>query len=383
MLLSTLSNINNLDATNRIKGAVSNTRELKTTHRDTRLNVIILTHMSSGSTFVGNIFNLHPDVFYLLEPLRELRMVHYGEQNMGEWNDLDRKAKHAYSIDSKNLLRDIFTCSFQGNGTLDNVFFGWLRKKAQLDFLAWRSPTTQFTKDAIRQVCNSRRITVAKIMQTRLLGEIGIRELQRVCKSGPGHFECLIIHLVRDPRAVLSSLIRRNFFIPNAAIRELITLVNTTGEGKAIIRHNARRLCSQVEHNLDYVNKEWPNWFKARYILVRYEDTVSDLSRVVLFMYNFTGLPLVSSISKWIYKGVSPVRSRNFDAFIISKEDISRADEWRFHLHISLVSEFEKTCARLMKQMGYIPISGSERLLLNASQKLWTAKIPVLESLES
>ena len=156
MSLSSLSNINNLDATNRIKGASSNTRRLIATHRDTRLNVIILTHMSSGYTFVGNIFNLHLDVFYLLE----LRMVHCGDQNMGEWNDLDRKAKRAYSVDSKNLLRDIFTCRFQTNSTLDNVFFDWLRKKAQLDFLAWRSPTTQFTKEA----CNSRRITVAKVM---------------------------------------------------------------------------------------------------------------------------------------------------------------------------------------------------------------------------
>ena len=102
----------------------------------------------------------------------------------------------------------------------------------------------------------------------RLLGEIGIRELQQVCKSGPSHFECLIIHLVRNPRDVLSSLIRRNFFKPSAAVRELITLVNTTSKGRTIIRHNARRLCSQVEHNLDYMNPDWPNWFKSRYVLV-------------------------------------------------------------------------------------------------------------------
>lgn len=33
-----------------------------------RWNVIILTHMSSGSTLTGNLFNLHPDVFIFMNP---------------------------------------------------------------------------------------------------------------------------------------------------------------------------------------------------------------------------------------------------------------------------------------------------------------------------
>ena len=44
-------------------------------------------------------------------------------------------------------------------------------------------------------------------MESRIPWEIGIPEVERVCRSDPGRFDCLIVHLVRDPRAVLSSLI--------------------------------------------------------------------------------------------------------------------------------------------------------------------------------
>ena len=35
-----------------------------------RQRVLILTHHRSGSSFTGEIFNLHPDAFYMYEPLR-------------------------------------------------------------------------------------------------------------------------------------------------------------------------------------------------------------------------------------------------------------------------------------------------------------------------
>ena len=173
------------------------TREAESNANKPRLNVFILTHMSSGSTFLGNMFNLHPDVFYLYEPLNELRVVVHGDRrDLGEWNVLDEKAGEAYRTDFSNLLRNVFTCNFPGNETIDNLFPSWLRKWK--NFLAWRSTDTPFTKESVREACKSRNITVTKIMQTRLPGEIGIRELQLVCSSELNNFECMIIHLIKN-----------------------------------------------------------------------------------------------------------------------------------------------------------------------------------------
>lgn len=194
----------------------------------------------------------------------------------------------------------------------------------------------------------------------------------------------MIIHLVRDPRAVLSSLIQRQFFLPKWPKRNLIVAKNTHRGGNNIISRNARILCSQVEGNLKYVNAEWESWFKTRYILVRYEDIVSDLVKSVQYMYNFTGLPLVPSIKKWIHKGEPPVRSRD-DIFVISKEDVDRIVHWRLLLDKSLLSVLEEVCGPLMKLMGYISIQNNSNRHLNndTKQKLWTEEIPFLERLHT
>ena len=40
-----------------------------------RVNVIIISEPRSGSSFLGQIFNQHPDVFYLFEALRAATVV--------------------------------------------------------------------------------------------------------------------------------------------------------------------------------------------------------------------------------------------------------------------------------------------------------------------
>ena len=354
---------------NKTRGARSN--HTKASNKP-RLNVIILTHMSSGSTFLGNMFNLHPDVFYLYEPLNTLRREVHGDRNgLVEWNVLDKKAEEAYRTDFTNLLHDIFTCNFQGSNSINYLFPNWLRKAKHL--LAWTRQDTKFTKESMSKVCKSRRITVAKIMQTRLPGKFGIRELQRVCSSEPDKFECSIIHLVRDPRAVISSLINYQFYLLDK--KNLIT--TTTPEGKKIIRDNSFILCSLIEDNLSYVNEEWSIWFKGRYILVRYEDITSDLLSTAFQLYNFTGLPMVTSIRKWILEGIWPLKVKpRHPTFVISENDKTRTEHWRSRFNTSQVTEFEELCWPVMYMMGYMSINSSQRLLHNTTQKLWTEKMP-------
>ena len=352
-----------ISTTNSTIADESNTTKVNISNSKPRLNVIILTHMRSGSSFTGNMFNFHPDVFYLFEPLNELRMVTYGDRNLGEWPRLDEKDNEAYRTDFSNLLQDIFTCNFQRNTTLKFVFPRWLREMRSC-MMAWKRKTTIFNKESITEICKSRKITVMKIMQTRLPRESGIRELQRVCSTEPTRFECLIIHLVRDPRAVLTSAIKSQFFLPKGPKRKLITLRNPTSEGQEIIKNNARIMCSLVEENLNSVNEQWFNWFKDRYILVRYEDVPGDLLTAVHRMYNFTGLPMVDYVKNWTLGGKTPCGDKRDEAyFVISKNDVEKTDRWRSDLGTSLVAEFEEVCWPVMYIMGYISINGSERLL--------------------
>ena len=177
---------------------MSSPSAVESDNTEPRLNVVLLTFMSSGSTVVGNIFNLHPDVFYIYEPLHGLRKKVYTK----EWLVLNKSRNDAFRKDFCTLLGDLFTCGFQEESTIVLAFPKWVRR-----INAWYEQSMSFTKDSLRNVCNARKISATKIMESRIPWEIGIPEVERVCRSDPGRFDCLIVHLVRDPRAVLSSLI--------------------------------------------------------------------------------------------------------------------------------------------------------------------------------
>lgn len=334
-----------------------------------RQNVIILTHMSSGSTFVGNVFNFHPDVFFLYEPLHDLRRNRYGD----EWEILEKTRNDALRIDFSKLFRDFFTCSFKEKSTMSLVWPSWMPK----EFMSWTLQTRNITKETAREACKKRNATAVKIMQTRLPGEIGIQELKRVCSSDPEVFDCSIIHLVRDPRAVLSSLIGHKFYHTTGTKKRMISS-NDIATKMPLIKRDASVFCSQIEDNLNFV-KEMPDWFEGRYKLIRYEDTVDDLLQTVDDMYKFVGLPMADTITKWILEGVKPIKSSR-KAFSIAKESEHQINHWRFDQEPEMISLFEEYCLPMMKLAGYVPIHGSEDLQHNLSRSLRTENIPGLKS---
>ena len=346
-----------------------------TASRDTkRWNVIILTHMSSGSTFTGNLFNLHPDVFYLYEPLHNLRRAVYGN----EWNPFDEGTNNAYKSDFSNLFRDVFDCGFREDATLKRAIPPFVRSSKRLTY--WRYSSPEFTKETARNACKAKKLTVAKVMQTRLPRNIGIQELQRVCSADPARFDCLIIHLVRDPRAMVSSLLGRKFFITGGPKRKLLTSRPLTTEGRELVKQNAELMCSQVSDNVNYAKENWLNWFRGRYKVIRYEDIVGNAANTANELYNFVGLSMVESIHKWIVEGERLVGIRAA-TFTVSANDVNRIAHWRFDRDPSLVSLFEEACAPLMKLTGYIFVNGSENLLHDRSKPLLSKEIPILKDL--
>ena len=339
-----------------------------------RWNVIILTHMSSGSTFTGNIFNLHPDVFYLYEPLHHLRRAVYGN----EWNPFDEATNNAYKSDFSALFRDVFDCGFRKDTTLERSIPPFVRRIKR--FTYWRYSSPEFTKEAVCNACKAKKITVAKVMQTRLPRNIGIQELQRVCSTDPARFDCLIVHLVRDPRAVVSSLLGRKFFITGGPERKLLSSSPLTTAGRELVKQYAEFMCSQVSNNINYAKENWLNWFKGRYMVFRYEDIVGNAINTANDLYNFVGLSMVESIYEWIVKGKMPVGT-GAATFKVSENDLNRIGHWRFDRDSSLVSLFEEACAPLMKLTGYIFVNGSEHLQHNLSKPLLTKEIPFLKDL--
>ena len=353
---------------------ISHSIKPSTAARDTkRWNVIILTHMSSGSTFTGNIFNLHPDVFYLYEPLHNLRRAVYGN----EWSPFDDTTNDKYKSDFLTLFRDVFDCGFREDATLKRAIPPFVRRSKQ--FTYWRFSSPEFTKETVSNACKAKKLTVAKVMQTRLPRNIGIEELQRVCSADQAKFDCLIIHLVRDPRAMLSSLLGRKFFT-QGPMSKLFTSSSLTTEGWDLVKQHAELMCSQVSNNINHAKENWLNWFRGRYKLIRYEDIVGNATSTANELYNFVGLSMVESIYQWIVKG-EKLEGTGGSTFKVSENDVKRIAHWRFDRDSSLVSLFEEACAPLMKLTGYIFVNGSVDLQHDLNKPLLSEEIPFLKDL--
>ena len=124
-------------------------------------------------------------------------------------------------------------------------------------------------------------------------------------------------------------------------------------EGIKLLKENAQMLCMLVLENLDHVYAEWSNWFKSRYLLIRYEDIISNLSKAVFDIYKYLDLPMVDIITNWI-KGIPPPgrETSRYLALVVSKTDTDSVLKWRFRENPSLVSLFEEACSPLMKTVG-------------------------------
>ena len=156
-----------------------------------------------------------------------------------------------------------------------------------------------------------------------------------------------MVHLVRDPRALLASLPQRGLYM-GKPVRNLSTHKPLSAEG-IWLNKNAQILCSLVKEILDFVESVWSNWFKSRCILVLYEDAISNMSRAINDMYKSIGLDMVETISNWI-KGIPPPgrSASRTRSKVLSNTDTATIDKWRFRESSSLVSLFEKTCRPLM-----------------------------------
>ena len=165
----------------------------------------------------------------------------------------------------------------------------------------------------------------------------------------------------------------------DSSTKQMFSKKPLPSEAISIVKQNAQMICSLITGNLDYVHSEWSNWFTGRYILVRYEDAISNMSRAVNDMYKYIGLDMVESISNWL-KGVPPPgqSTSRLRAMVISNADVTTIDKWRSLQSSSLVSLFEETCGPLMEAMGYIFVNGSETLQHNMQQAAENSRYTIL-----
>ncbi|XP_026220694.1 carbohydrate sulfotransferase 6-like [Anabas testudineus] len=321
--------------------------------QNNKVHVLLLSSWRSGSSFLGQVFSQHPSVFYLMEPAWHV------------WNKLQKTGAPAHRMAVRDLLQSVFQCDFSVMEAYlpeqHNVssLFMWSHSRALCSPPACPlTPRTQFSNQTqCFQACDGTSLQgVEEACGTYshvVLKEVRFFELESLYPllQDP-NFDLRIIHLVRDPRAVMRSREESagSFVMDNAVVLDQRNV--PAGEVQYQVLQEICR--SHMRINEKAILKP-PPFLNGRYKMVRYEDLVHNPLGEIFSMYEFVGLEMTRQMEDWIYnvthgKGKGSPK----DAFkITSRNAVEVSQAWRTMLPYSKVKHIQEVCKEAMSLFGY------------------------------
>ncbi|XP_035669198.1 carbohydrate sulfotransferase 1-like isoform X1 [Branchiostoma floridae] len=305
-----------------------------------RTAVIIMTRMRSGSTFVGEIFNQHPEAFYIFEPIWALENHRNKTYNSPK-----------FQVEWLHSLAD---CRLDGVQDILNVYLtskglGVMATCRAVDGLCarYRNFTSQWPgrcpipDDKMSQVvgnaCLTKRFTAIKTIRLE-----DIDPLQQIAENAEINLK--VIQLVRDPRGVIASrlsLVQKNVSVMTA-------LHNQVDENEV------RELCDWMTRNKP--TNQGPNsWLQKHHALLRYEDIGRNPIGLMKKVYKFIDTPSHENVTKWLQthtKTSKKIKERR-DPFGTKKDPEKTMNEWRTKLNFKDVQKIQSICKEAMYMHGY------------------------------
>uniref|UniRef100_A0A8C5QLS7 Sulfotransferase n=1 Tax=Leptobrachium leishanense TaxID=445787 RepID=A0A8C5QLS7_9ANUR len=315
-----------------------------------RTHVLILSSWRSGSSFTGQIFSQHPDVFYLMEPAWHV------------WTTMYQNSAKVLSMSVRDLIRSVFLCDM-------SVFDAYMpSNKTKADLFQW---------DASRALCsppackNFKREDIIPQKSCRILcGKYPFDTVQDTCKtyshvvlkevrffdlktlypllSDPS-LNLRILHLVRDPRGVFSSRLKRTELSRDSEIIMGGTQVKQNADREYKVMEEICR--SQAEIYQMATQTPYGD-LGRRYLMVRYEDIVNDPIVKAGQMYQFANLDFAPRLKTWIHN-ITHGKGQG-DSFIITSRDAQNVSKaWREDLPFKTIQRVQTICAKAMDVFGY------------------------------
>ncbi|XP_078704031.1 carbohydrate sulfotransferase 3-like [Branchiostoma floridae x Branchiostoma belcheri] len=317
-----------------------------------RTAVLIVTQMRSGSSFVGELFNQHPDVFYVYEPLWALKNHPDKTHNVSEAEQL-------------KLLQGILTCDFKNLVDLmpfylNNKTFGaptkskvilklcrsFKKLRANDSRPGLRCPIpAELLAEVLGRACRARRFTVIKTIR---LTKISV--LQPITEQND--LDLRVLHLVRDPRATIASRL---------ALRHHRKDNVTTFFDDDIDDSEVDGLCDSILRNVHLKNVT-ASRFNERYTLLRFEDVAAAPVEKMRKLYQSLGVPLHKAVYRWVRRNTNasdPARA----PFSTRRRSKDRTGGWRLALSFAQVKFIQDKCRQTLSLLGYRRVQSAEELV--------------------
>uniref|UniRef100_A0A667XKL9 Sulfotransferase n=1 Tax=Myripristis murdjan TaxID=586833 RepID=A0A667XKL9_9TELE len=318
-----------------------------------KVHVLLLSSWRSGSSFLGQVFSQHPSVFYLMEPAWHV------------WTKLQKPGARALRMAVRDLIRSLFQCDLSvmeaymfENRNVSSLFM-WSHSRALCSPPACPlTPRNQISNrtecfkqcdakglQGVEDACHSYSHVVFK--------EVRFFELESLYPllQDPS-LNVRIIHLVRDPRAVLRSREQS----AKAFINDNAIVLEQKATPVADVQYRVmQEVCRSHVRINERATLKPPDFLKGRYKMVRYEDMVRDPLLEINAMYKFVGLEMTKTMQEWIYKVThgkgKGTKKEAFEITSRNASDVSQA--WRTALPFDKVKRVQEVCKGAMSLLGY------------------------------
>ncbi|NXJ23137.1 CHST7 sulfotransferase, partial [Dicrurus megarhynchus] len=329
----------------------------------------------TGSSFLGELFNQHPDVFYLYEPMWHLWQALYPGDALSLQGAL------------RDMLRALFRCDFSVLRLYAAPIFGWRtnkvicspplcpaapRPRGEIGLVDGAACEETCPPRALRELeAECRKYPVVVIKDVRLLELGALLPLLRE----PG-LNLRVVQLFRDPRAVHNSRLKARQALLRGSSRgparhqqqHLLLPPGLLGGGRA--PHPQHRAEFFLGGALEVICQAWlrdlllarraPGWLRRRYTQLRYEDLVREPRAELRRLLRFAGLTVPPALEDFVLNMTRGAAYSSDRPFLISARDAREAvHAWRERLSRQQVRQVEAACGEAMSILAY-PLSAGD-----------------------
>lgn len=328
-----------------------------------RKAALIVTETRSGSSFLGELFNYHPDVFYLYEPLL-ISPRHF--RNLSSTACTSVLKSHPQVDDRRHYDTEILS-KFNGHCEIPDPYAylnlkgvkadDEVKIKARKTILmgcaknricfsgrhsfynsSIKSPPTVRLK-LWHDQCSSKKVTAAKVVRVCSLLELEpvYRNLQR------DQVQLEIFYLVRDPRGVFNSR------------------MDLAGAKRKVSRAKTSE-CLRLDFNINYLKHLENSPMKDHLHVIPYEELAWDPLLWTKKIYNILGLELLPNIQQKIEaltQSKEQVRLQDkglktgLGIMGTKRNSKDIIDRWKAKLVWSEVSSVQQACSNMMEYFNY------------------------------
>ncbi|XP_077987514.1 carbohydrate sulfotransferase 1-like [Glandiceps talaboti] len=306
---------------------MGNTRNV----RKLSANILIIAGARTGSSFVGDIFQSNPTVFYIFEPLGSLK---------------DIVKTPEMSVVGVDLLAKIYDCNFSEYAQQWDEYFKWLSPIRLSQTMTKCTPLIT-RRQAVGRCCQKTQHRAAKTI--RLLD---VRDLIPLMESPTVNLK--VINVVRDPRAMMSSFIPMYYsnWIENT--RES----NKVWDAGVLNEHLTDTLihyCEQMLRNYILFTANSSQAWKDNFKILRFEDIALNPREYADIMYSHVGIDIDSEVYQWIDKHTQS-NEKQHGGFGTIRNSTSVVNDWRKRVTFKLVDKMQNhtMCREYMNKLHYV-----------------------------